>query len=169
MNALQEWAQRWDIPALALTDLLQSLGALAPLSQAEPPDPKRTSEAYVQSLVRLEAPNYGVWLTRNNVGAKVMIDEKTGNKSFVRWGLANESSAQNEKLKSGDLIGMRKKLIEPKHVGTFIGQIVSRECKHVGWSFNNKDEHEIAQLNWALLVNSYGGDAGFATGEGTFT
>lgn len=37
-----------------------------------------------------------------------------------------------------------------------------------GWVFKG-DAHEQAQANWAALVIKYGGDAKFATGEGSFT
>lgn len=162
--ALQGWAARWAIPPAALADLLATMGAVPPT----PTQPDgRTSEAYVQSLVRLEAPRLGIWLTRNNVGAKLIRDEKTGHESFVRWGLANETPAQNKKFKSGDLVGMWPKLITASMVGTTIGQFVSRECKHAGWSYSG-NEHEEAQLNWVMLVTRYGGDARFAIGEGSF-
>jgi hypothetical protein len=160
LSLLQEWAQRWSISPTALADLLQTMGAVS--SSRPPHDPSRTSEAYVQSLVRLEAPLHDVWLTRNNVGALV---DKTGRP--VRYGLANESKTQNKTIKSGDLIGIRRVRITPAHIGTVIGQFVSREIKHAEWTWRG-DAHENAQLNWALLVQSYGGDAKFVTGEGSF-
>lgn len=113
-------------------------------------------------MVRLEAPRYGVWLGRNNVGA--LLDKRG---VPVRYGLANESKQMNEVMKSGDLIGIRAVLIQPWHVGTTIGQFVSRECKRPGWTYRG-DAHETAQANWAALVTKYGGDAKFATGEGSF-
>ena len=142
MNILQEWAREWGVPPEALAALKYKLGVAAS-SPGTAPTSSPTSEAYVQSLVRLEAPTHDVWLTRNNVGALV---DKSGRP--VRFGLSNESKAQNEVLKSGDLIGIRKRLIEPRHVGTILGQFVSRECKHVGWRYTG-GEHEDAQLNWA--------------------
>lgn len=157
---LQAWAVKHAVTPAALADLLQIMGAGVP--PVPPPDPGRTSEAYVQSLVRLEAPKHGVWLTRNNVGA---LQDKTGRP--VRYGLANETPAQNKVIKSGDLIGIRAVLVQPWHVGTTIGQFVSRECKHAGWTWTG-DEHETAQLAWANLVTRYGGDAKFVTGEGSF-
>jgi hypothetical protein len=126
-----------------------------------------TSEAYVQSLVRLEAPGAGVRLWRNNVG--VLVD-KTGRP--VRFGLANDTRKLNEELKSGDLIGWRRVLITPEMVGRTIAQIVSRECKPPGWTPappgpTERWLHEEAQRRWAALINNDGGDACFATGEGT--
>lgn len=165
MIQLLDWATRWGISPAALADLQHVMGAGLPPSPAH--DDPRTSEAYVQSLVRGEAPKYGVHLWRNNVGAKALIDEATGEKSFIRWGLANESKAQNAVLKSGDLIGWRSFTIEPRHVGARFAQFVSRECKKVDWTWKG-DKHEVAQMNWARLVTSAGGDAQFVTGEGSF-
>lgn len=129
--------------------------------------PEPTSEAYVQSLVRLEAPGKGVRLWRNNVG--VLLD---ANGRPVRYGLANDSRALNEQLKSGDLIGWRRRLITPADVGYVIAQFVSRECKPVGWrpappGESGRFRHEEAQRRWAELINADGGDACFVTGEGT--
>lgn len=159
--ALQGWAERWSIPAPCLADLLQCMGVgdVPP----EPPIPADTaSEAWVQSVVTLEAPRHGVWIGRNNVGA---LPDKTGR--WVRYGLANETRERNKVLKSGDLIGIRAVLIQPWHVGTTIGQFVSREVKEPGWTYKG-DAHETAQANWAALVTRYGGDAKFVTGEGSF-
>jgi hypothetical protein len=119
------------------------------------------SEAEVQSRVRLEAPPKSVFLFRNNVG---VLPDRNGRP--VRYGLANETPAQNKKLKSADLIGWRDVLVQPYHVGTVIAQFVSRECKRQDWRWSG-DEHEVAQLAWAELVNAHGGDAQFATSEGT--
>jgi hypothetical protein len=119
------------------------------------------SEARVQSLVRLEAPTKGVTLWRNNVG--VLVDT-TGRP--VRFGLANDSRALNEELKSGDLIGWRPVLVTPDLVGRTIAQFVSRECKPEGWRFTGTPR-EKAQLRWLDLVRAAGGDAAFANGVGT--
>ena len=155
--ALATWAIRH--PA-AYADLLAVLAV--PATEPAAPPPPNATEAYAQSLVRLEAPRFGVSLWRNNVGA---LQDKNGRP--VRYGLANESPAVNKVLKSGDLIGIHPVVITPAHVGTTIGQFVSRECKRPGWTWHG-DEHETAQLNWAMLVTRLGGDAGFTTGEGSF-
>lgn len=163
--ALQGWATRWAIPPECLADLLATMGAAV-----TPPPPlsgTSTSEAYVQSLVRHEAPRYGVYLTRNNVGAQTITDPKTGQTRMLRFGLANETPAQNKTIKSGDLIGIDGRPIEQWEVGRPRGRLVSRECKKVGWTYTG-DEHEQAQLNWATLVTHYGGDAKFVSGEGSF-
>lgn len=158
-SQFQDWAKRWGVSSACLADLLDIMGVAS-----SPPvhDQPRTSEAYVQSLVRGEAPAYGVHLWRNNVGA---LKDKTGR--VVRYGLANESPAQNDVFKSADLIGWRMVTIEAWHVGTALAQFVSRECKEANWSWSGT-EHEKAQLNWANLVSRAGGDARFVTGEGSF-
>jgi len=117
------------------------------------------SESYVQSAVRLAAAYAGVPLWRNNVGAGKLADG-----SFVRWGLANDSTAVNEITKSGDLIGVRPLLITPAMVGHTIGQFVSRECKPIGWKPDHSKRY-LAQQRWADLINRLGGDARFTTGE----
>ena len=98
---------------------------------------------------------------RNNVG--VLVD-RTGRP--VRFGLANESSALNARLKSSDLIGWRAVIVTPEMVGRRIAQFVSRECKAPGWTYRG-DPREAAQKAWLDLVTTAGGDACFTTGPGT--
>ena len=160
--ALQGWAARWSLPAECLADLLQCMGVGVVPPEPPTPAPPQATEAWSQSMVRLEAPRFGIWLGRNNVGA--LLDKRG---VPVRYGLANESKQQNEVMKSGDLIGIRPVVITASMVGCTIGQFVSRECKRPGWVFKG-DAHEQAQANWAALVIKYGGDAKFATGEGSF-
>ena len=119
------------------------------------------TEAYVQSLVRLEASRKGVKLWRNNVGA---IPDARG--IPVRFGLANDSQQLNRTIKSGDLIGWRPIIITPAHVGIKIAQFVSRECKRPDWKFSG-DDHERAQLRWIETIIEDGGDAAFCNGEGS--
>ncbi len=157
MNDLMQWMRDWNVPGAALPDLLRRLGA-----HDVPVSTGGGSEQRQQGLIRLEAAKRGMLLWRNNVGA--LLDQRG---VPVRYGLAKESKQQNEVMKSGDLIGIRAVLIQPWHVGTTIGQFVSRECKRPGWVFKG-DAHEQAQANWAALVIKYGGDAKFATGEGSF-
>lgn len=155
---LNDWARTWAIPDSALADLRARIVAQDPGAQATP----GLSEAAVQANVRLEASRKGLRLFRNNVG--VMQDPETH--TFVRFGLANDSKQLNQVLKSGDLIGIRPRVIQPEDIGKLLGQFVSREVKHGGWRFTGT-EREQAQLNWANLVNALGGDAAFCTGEGT--
>jgi len=119
------------------------------------------SEAWAQSAIRLEASRKGLYLFRNNVGA---LEDRSGR--LVRYGLANDTKQMNETLKSGDLIGWRPVLIQPQHVGHTVAQFVSREVKAPGWQYTGA-ARESAQLAWANLVNSRGGDAAFATGPGS--
>ena len=153
------WAARWGVPPAAMAELQSQMLML----DGAPTGPATIgkSEAAVQNAVRLEASRKGGRLWRNNVGAGY---SDTGD--FLRWGLANDSAQVNRTIKSADLIGLRPVLIEPKHVGLVLGQFVSREIKASGWKFSGT-EREVAQLNWATLVNTLGGDARFATGEGT--
>lgn len=154
---LADWAARWGIPAQALAEL-----AALHITPPVPPSRDVESESAVQSLVRLGAARTGVCAFRNNVG--VLID-KTGRP--VRYGLANDSSAMNSALKSADLIGFRPRLITDAHVGTVLAQFWSRECKRVDWKWRGTPE-EQAQLRWATLVNSNGGDARIVNNDGEF-
>jgi len=152
------WAARWHIPPAAMADLQTNLLGL----DGTPGSPVGKSEAAVQNQVRLEASRKGGRLWRNNVGA--FQDPATG--AWVRFGLANDSPRVNALCKSADLIGLRPVRIEQKHVGLVLGQFVSREIKASGWKYAGTDR-EVAQLNWATLIGTLGGDARFATSEGT--
>lgn len=151
------WAAKWRVPPAAIAELQTSVLGL----DGTPGAVTGKSEAAVQSQVRLEASRKGGRLWRNNVGAGYAEDG-----SFMRWGLANDSAQVNKVIKSADLIGLRPVAITPAHVGLVLGQFVSREVKASGWTYRGTGR-EIAQLNWATLVNTLGGDACFATGEGT--
>ena len=120
-----------------------------------------TREIEIQNKIKLEASKIGARLWRNNVGATY-----TSTGGFIRYGLANDSLTLNKMIKSADLIGIKPILITQEHVGRVIGQFVSRETKIPGWHYSGSD-HERAQLAWAELIISLGGDACFATGEGT--
>lgn len=119
------------------------------------------NEATTQNIVRLEASRKGCRLWRNNVGATYTKDG-----SFIRYGLANDSANVNREIKSADLIGIRPVLITPAMVGVTIGQFISREVKASNWRYTGNDR-ERAQLAWAELILSLGGDACFVVGEGT--
>lgn len=160
MSALHNWAQRHGITPEAFADLQNTLGMGAPpVGIREARIVK--SEAWVQSAVRLEASRKGLRLFRNNVGA---LKDDTGR--VVRFGLGNDSPTVNAAIKSADLIGIRPLLIDEHHVGTVVGQFVSRELKAPDWRYTGTGR-EVAQAAWACLINSLGGDASFATGEGT--
>ncbi len=166
MNPITEWQLQWQhlLPPGCVDDLLQRMYADAQQHAAPViPGGPMGSESRQQSLIRLDAAQHGVWLTRNNVGA---FDTGTG--QWVRYGLANESKLQNAKVKSADLIGIRKRLIVQADVGTYIGQFVSREAKEEGWVLNPRDKHQQSQMRWRDFVISQGGDAAFASGPGSF-
>lgn len=160
LSDLNEWAARNAVTPTALMELRAVFAAwdAAPIIS----DPA-CSEARVQSLVRLEAADAGVWLTRNNVGA--LRDDRG---RFIRFGLANESKAQNTVIKSADLIGFRQRVIVASDVGTVIAQFTSRECKRADWKPNPNDSHEEAQRRWRDFVNTNGGDAAIVSGPGSF-
>lgn len=160
---LNDWAMRHGVSPAAMAELRVLMLGSGDAAPAIEVTGDAGSEARQQSLVRLDAAQHGVWLTRNNVGA--LLDARG---VPVRYGLANESVTQNRVIKSADLIGIRPILIGPQHVGTLIGQFVSREVKKSGWKFNPKDKHEVAQMQWCQFVLSKGGDAAFCTGPGTF-
>ena len=157
--SLSDWMLRHHVSLAAMHELHAILGVDgAPFDHV--PTPQR-GEAYVQSAVRLEAPAAGVTLFRNNVGA---LPGPNGRP--VRYGLANDGAQLNARSKSSDLIGWRRVVITPQHVGSTIAQFVSRECKTADWRYSGT-EREIAQLRWITLVAASGGDAAFATGPGT--
>lgn len=155
---LDEWATRHRIPQDALIELRR-------LMNAEPTDPASypigLSEAAVQADLRLEASSKGGRLFRNNVGAC-----KDDRGRHIRYGLCNESKQMNTKVKSSDLIGIKPVVITQQMVGSTIGQFVAREVKRQGWKYRG-DDRERAQLNFIKLIVSLGGDAQFASGEGT--
>lgn len=156
---LHEWAAKWRVPIEAIADLQRAFGQQA--SDTVTIMQGATSEGQVMTAVRLEAPRKGIVLWRNNVGA---LEDKDGR--FVRYGLANDSKAVNDRVKSADLIGIRPVIIGPHHVGRTIGQFVSREIKEAGWHYT-ATKREEAQQRWLEIVVGYGGDAAFATGEGS--
>ena len=157
---LAEWAKDWGIAPQALADLNRRMhSAYAPSAPAA----QALSEAAVQTNIRLDAAKKGILLWRNNVG--VLRDMRD---VPVRYGLANESKQQNQKIKSSDLIGIRPIHIQPHHVGMVIGQFVSIETKKENWKWRGND-HETAQLRWNEIINSQGGLGIFAnTHEGIF-
>jgi hypothetical protein len=153
---LTDWAARWAVPPQAMAELAAlQIHATGQLSR------NIESESALQSLVRLEGANKGIHLWRNNVG---VLKDKNGRP--VRYGLANDSSEVNEVIKSGDLIGIEKVLITDAHVGTVLGRFVSRDCKPPGWEYTGTPR-EVAQLQWATLINSMGGNARMVNSEGS--
>lgn len=159
---LHDWAVRWSIPFDAFRDLQTLLGLYTPpLPQADVDIRSTKSEAFVQSMTRLEASQKGLYLFRNNNGAL----KPEGSKRPVRFGLGNDSEQINDLMKSADLIGWRSVVIEQRHVGYKLAQFMSVECKPEGWQYSGNDR-EPAQLAWANLVNAHGGDARFVSQPG---
>jgi hypothetical protein len=149
---LDKWAARWHIPPAALAELKASTGIYpAPVTVAG------VSETAVQQQIRLEAGRRGVALFRNNNGACMDEDGR-----MVRYGLANDSKAMNEKLKSHDLIGITPHVITVRDVGSTVGVFTSVEVKRAGWVYKGT-KREKAQLAWSELVIKLGGRAMFAT------
>lgn len=151
---MNEWIKKHNIPKEAVDDLRHLLSAPSACETLLIDD----SETAAQSAVRLAASKAGWRLFRNNVGAGHLQNGR-----FIRWGLANDSHAVNVSLKSGDLIGIKPIVITNEHVGTTIGQFVSREMKKPSWVYSGSDR-EIAQLKWIELITALGGDAKFSTG-----
>ncbi len=155
---IDDWARAWGIPPAAVADLRNRIGALA---RWEPPTPEATglTEAVVLQRVRLAAARQGLHLWRNNVGAGY---DEAGN--FMRWGLANDSKQLNAVIKSGDLIGVRTRVITQDMVGQAFGQFVSLETKRYGWKYTGTPR-EVAQQNWINHINALGGEARFIADE----
>lgn len=165
---LDEWAHSWNIPFEAMIDLKCRLGTL----ERGLPEQPGTSEAAIQSQVRLEATKKGARLWRNNLGAGYLLPndpngslrELKGN--YVRFGLCNDSERLNKRLKSSDLIGIKPVVITPQMIGKTIGQFLAREVKPASWKFRGT-VRENAQLNFITIVQSLGGDAAFTNSEGS--
>ena len=153
-DRLYEWAKRWGVPPMAVSELPAVLAPDVELSEGR-------SEGAVQTRIRLEASRKGMRLFRNNVGATYAEDG-----SFIRYGLANDSEKLNKVLKSSDLIGIRPVAVTEAHVGRTIGQFVAREVKAEGWKYSGTAREE-AQLAFLAMIASMGGDARFADREGT--
>jgi hypothetical protein len=177
---LKRWAHEHHVGSSALVALSHVLASYD-AAPAPVDSDKLSSEARVQSLVRVEAAQAGYWLTRNNVGAfqdprsvicvhcgKPAMGARATAGRWIRYGLANESKQQNAIIKSADLIGFRRRVIIGSDVGSEIAQFVSRECKAEGWQPSPNDAHEQAQSAWRDFVNSNGGDAAFVSGPGSF-
>lgn len=147
------WANKWNIPPEALQELYAILTNVSDEYVGK-------SEAYAQQQIRLDAPKHGVYLFRNNRGA--CYDESG---RLVRYGLANDSKQQDERIKSSDLIGVTPVTVTPVMLGTKLGIFTSYEVKKPGWRFTGT-KRENAQLKWLNLIVSLGGIGKFTTGPG---
>jgi hypothetical protein len=157
---IHEWAVKHGVSAAAIHDLKYVYGLTA---LDIPTHVEGKSESAVSSMVRLKADSLGMRLWRNNVG--VLKDERG---IPVRYGLANDSKKLNERLKSSDLIGWRRILIEPIHVGQYVAQFTSVEVKHEEWKYTATPREE-AQLRWLKLVDTEGGYGRFVNNDKDLT
>lgn len=151
MQNIQEWAKQWRVPDQAIAQLVPILAV--PDAPVVP-----GSEAAAQQEIRLSAPHHDMYLWRNNSGAF-----KNDSGRFVRFGLGNDSSKINAVMKSSDLIGFKRVLITPAHVGRLFAIFTAVECKPEGWHQIPSDKRAAAQGNYISLVNANGGLAAFMT------
>ena len=97
----------------------------------------------------------GYMVMRNNTGVAY---SQTGRP--VRFGLCNDSAAQNKNIKSSDLIGIIPVVVTPQMVGKTIGQFAAWEVKKPTWEFTGTPQ-EVAQLRFLQEVRKYGGKGEF--------
>ena len=121
------------------------------------------NESNVQAATRLEICRLGGHAWRNNSGCAT---DQSGR--LIRYGLANETPAENKRIKSSDVIACCPLLIEPRHVGTVVGVLGAFEIKHSDWTppkETNRDAyaHYAAQARFIDLVRGVGGYGGFVT------
>lgn len=115
------------------------------------------SETAVQNIARRDHAFFGpMW--RNNSG--VLLDR---NGTPVRFGLANESKQENERVKSSDLIGITEVMITGDMIGRILGVFTAYECKPEGWTLKPSDKRAHAQAAYHDIVRQSGGFAGFVT------
>lgn len=151
---LVDWAERWGLPPQALQELAQSCLCLTPSEDA-------TAESDIQRELRLEAARLDKLLFRNNRGAGHMETKRRNGsviRSYVRYGLANDSKNIGDEVKSADLVGIERILITPQMVGQVVGRFLSVEVKAADWKYRGTPE-EVAQVKWATTINAYGGRA----------
>ena len=152
-----DWAQRHPHAAAELKAVLMDE------FQTHEPD-LITTEAHAQQQVRFEVARRGGLSWRNNVGATPSKCPSCGERSRpIRYGLANDSSALNEKIKSSDLILAIPRRVTPNMVGRTIAQFGAVETKRPGWRYTGHGR-EAAQSAWLTLIAGVGGFACFSTG-----
>lgn len=153
-----QWAKDWRIPPEALADLKARVGMA--ITEPTLKNGRPASESYTQSLARLNLAKRGCVTFRNNVGALMDAEGR-----LVRYGLANESAAQNKLTKSSDLISVWPRLITPEMLGQTIGQFVAIECKKGDWRPGEDPAREQPQSNFGMLVMAHGGHFQFSKGN----
>ena len=157
MTTYTEWAARHPQAAAELVRVFTVYGV---------PQPERSgSEAKVQQQVRLSVARQGAYSWRNNVGATPSKCRDCGARQTpVRYGLANDSTRLNRRMKSSDLILAIPRVITPAMVGSTLAQFGTIECKPVGWKYTGTGR-EAGQSTWLALIAATGGYAQFSTGE----
>jgi hypothetical protein len=153
---LNQWAAKHGVSVAALAELRVIMGTD---DSHVPANIASGLEAGVQQRTRFRAANVGVKLWRNNRGAT-----PTPAGGFVRYGLANETVAMNERVKSSDLVGIWPVLVQPQHLNTIIGMFVSMEIKRPGWVYSGTPD-EVAQNKWHEIVVAAGGWSRFVSNE----
>jgi hypothetical protein len=122
------------------------------------------SEAWAQQQSRFEIAKQGGYAFRNNVGATPTKCKACGAAQRpVRYGLANDSTQMNKRIKSSDLILAIPRRITPDMIGSTIAQFGAVECKKPGWAYSGKSG-EPQQAAWLTFIESLGGFARFSTG-----
>ena len=162
---LTTWANRWGIPPAAVTELRALMGVVPGVTVGTG---AAGSEASVQAARRIYLAKQGIVAWRNNVGAY-----QDDYKNFIRYGLANDSSATNRVFKSSDLIGIRPTQCP---CGRLYGVFTAEETKHEGWVYSGdkpcyckphksicKPCHERAQFAFIQFVIAKGGVGRFVT------
>lgn len=151
---LYAWAARHGVGHVALRELQLELG----LDYDDTPtysDAQTESGVMVRTRINHNKSGGRCW--RNNSG---VLEDANGRP--VRFGLANDSPAVNQIIKSSDLIGIKPTIVTNAMVGQLIGQFWARECKAPGWRYTGT-EREVAQLAFINLVVRLGGDAAFVS------
>jgi hypothetical protein len=155
-----DWAKRHPVAAAELVMMTTEM-----VTHDLPEKAVNKSEAWSQQKVRFDVAKQGAFAFRNNVGATAARCKKCGEKQRpVRYGLANDSTQMNKRIKSHDLILAIPRIITHEMVGTKIAQFGSVECKKPGWEYTG-DEREQGQQAWAAFVEHIGGFARFSTGS----
>ena len=149
-DVISTWAEYWRVPPQVVDDLRNRLAIDA--NHVNSDSGAIGSEARAQSEIRLAGPDHGVLLWRNNKGA---LPNNHG--IPVRFGLCNDNKQVGDTYSSADLIGIRRFVVQPQHVGTTIGQFASVEVKAACGRRVAPGQH-----NWANLVTTWGGWAKIA-------
>ncbi len=156
-DPITTWALRENVPLSALPGLYD---ALAQLPEPAGTGGQATTESGVLTESTARAFAAGHWLLRNNSG---MLRNDRGQP--VRFGLGNTSAAVNRVIKSSDLIGIRRELVTPEMVGTYIGRFWAVEGKKPGWT-HPVTERDRVQAAFGRKVESLGGRFQFVSDVG---